>query len=374
MRQDPEIEHALELLPARRAGIQRSLLAWYRRSKRDLPWRRTSEPYHILISEFMLQQTQVDTVVPYYHRFLERFPTVETLAESGQSAVLKAWEGLGYYTRARNLHRAARAIVERFDGVVPSTYADLASLPGFGPYTTAAVLSIAFNKAYAVVDGNVIRVLCRVFGIALDVTRTSTKKQLSDLAGRLLPRTVAGDYNQAIMELGALVCRPRAPDCGSCPISRHCDALSTDRAGSLPISPRRKPRPHHTMGVAIVRRGNEVLIARRPQSGLLAGLWEFPSGRLNGGESLEACCLRAARDVTGVDATVRSRLRAVDHAYTHFSVTMHAFLCTYERGTARPVACADVRWVEPAGLSSYAFSRVNRKLIDALSDEGSEWC
>ena len=163
------MKHVFDLLTERRAGIQRSLLAWYRRSRRDLPWRRTSEPYPIMVAEFMLQQTQVDTVVPYYRRFLERFPTLEVLAGTSQSSVLKAWEGLGYYTRARNLHRAARAIVERFDGVVPSTYADLVSLPGFGPYTTAAVLSIAFNRAHAVVDGNVIRVLCRVFGIAHDL-------------------------------------------------------------------------------------------------------------------------------------------------------------------------------------------------------------
>ena len=366
------MEHAFGLLPEKRVGIQRSLLAWYRRSKRDLPWRRTSEPYHILISEFMLQQTQVGTVIPYYLRFLERFPTVGALAASNQSAVLKAWEGLGYYTRARNLHRAAQAIVERFDGKIPSTYADLASLPGFGPYTTAAVLSIAFNRAHAVLDGNVIRVLCRVFGITLDVTRASTKRQLSDLADQLLPRTVAGDFNQAIMELGAVVCRPRAPDCGSCPISRRCEALSTGCAESLPIRSPKKPRPHHTMGVAIVRRGNEVLIARRPQSGLLAGLWEFPCERVSNGESLESCCLRAARAVTGIDATIRSPLRTIDHVYTHLSVTMHAFLCTYEKGTARPVTCADVRWVEPRDLSDYAFSRANRKLIDALSEEGSE--
>ncbi len=366
------MEHAPDLLPAKRTGIQRALLTWYRRSRRDLPWRRTSDPYHILIAEFMLQQTQVDTVIPYYHRFLDRFPDLETLSESSQSGVLKVWEGLGYYTRARNLHRAAKAIVERFGGVIPRTYADLVSLPGFGPYTTAAVLSIAFNRPHAVVDGNVIRVLCRVFGIVLDVARTSTKKQLSDLAKRLLPKTVAGDFNQAIMELGAVVCRPRSPDCGSCPISRSCEALSTDCTDSLPVRSPKKPRPHHTMGVAIVQRGDEVLISRRPQSGLLAGLWEFPCGRVGDGESLESCCLRAARAVTGIDATVQSRFRTVDHAYTHLSVTMHAFLCTYERGTARPVACADVRWVAPGRLSEYAFSRANRKLIEALVDEVSE--
>jgi A/G-specific adenine glycosylase len=325
-----------------------------------------------MVAEFMLQQTQVDTVVPYYRRFLERFPTLEVLAGTSQSSVLKAWEGLGYYTRARNLHRAARAIVERFDGVVPSTYADLVSLPGFGPYTTAAVLSIAFNRAHAVVDGNVIRVLCRVFGIAHDVTRSSVKKQLSDIADRLLPKTVAGDFNQAVMEMGATVCRPRSPECGSCPIGRHCEAFATDRVESLPVRSPRKARPHHTMGVAIVRLGSEVLISRRPQSGLLAGLWEFPCARVSDGESLQSCCLRAARAVAGIEAKVESRFRTVDHAYTHFSVTMHAFLCAHEKGTARSVACADARWVEPGDLSDYAFSRANRKLIEALSEESSE--
>lgn len=352
--------------PQKRSAIQHRLLAWYRRTRRDLPWRRTCDPYHILLAEFMLQQTQVDTVTPYYHRFLARFPTLQCLAAAPRADVLKAWEGLGYYARARNLHRAAQAIVKAFNSTVPDTYDDLASLPGFGPYTTAAVLSIAFNRDHAVLDGNVIRVLCRLFGIADDTAQTRVKNRLWELADKLLPKGKAGAYNQAMMELGAMVCRPGLPDCAACPLAPHCAAFQSGRPESLPIKTPKKARPHHTMGVGLVWRGGTLLIARRPENGLLGGLWEFPATRLQTGETLQDCCLRGIREETGVQATVVSRFRTVKHAFTHFSVTMHAFQCAYRSGRTRPLGCTEARWVSPDELSDYAFSRANRKLIDFL--------
>ena len=349
-----------------RSEFQRLLLAWYRRNRRDLPWRRTTDPYHILLSEFMLQQTQVETVTPYYCRFLKRFPTLQSLAAAPLPDVLKAWEGLGYYARARNLHRAARQIVERFDGTVPGTYDGLASLPGFGPYTTAAVLSIAFDRNHAVLDGNVIRVLCRLFGIAEDVSQTRVKNRLWELAGTLLPKEDAGNYNQAIMELGATVCRPRSPDCAVCPLPALCTACQSGSPGSLPHKPPRKARPHHTLSVGIVWRNGDLLIARRPENGLLGGLWEFPSVRLEKGETLQDACIRGVREETGVRVKIETRFRTVKHAYTHFSVTIHAFQCAYQSGPARPLDCEEVCWVPPDELSAYAFSRANRKLIEPL--------
>ena len=349
-----------------RSAIQRKLLNWYRRTGRDLPWRRTSDPYRILLAEFMLQQTQVETVIPYYERFLERFPTIQSLAMASSSDVLKSWEGLGYYARARNLHRAAQIIVERDGGQIPATYDGLSSLPGFGPYTTAAVLSIAFGKDYAVLDGNVMRVLCRLFGIGEDIAQTRVKKRLWELAEGLMAEGHAGDYNQAIMELGATVCRPRQPDCPACPLQSHCQARKSDHPETLPYKSPRKARPHHTLGVGIVWRGNELLIARRKENGLLGGLWEFPAAQQKKGEPLQDCCLRAVLEETGVEAKIQSRFHTVKHAFTHFSVTMHAFLCRYRRGRVRPIGCSDVQWASPETLSSYAFSRANRKLIDAL--------
>ena len=314
----------------------------------------------------MLQQTQVETVIPYYRRFLRKFPTVQDLAGTPRDRVLKAWEGLGYYTRARNLHRTARYIVDRFDGAVPDAYDELASLPGFGPYTTAAVLSIAYDRDYAVLDGNVIRVLCRLFGIQDDVGQTRTRGNLQKLADNLLHSGDAGEHNQAIMELGATVCRPRAPRCGSCPVNGHCAAFRAGIAESLPVKARKKPRPHHILGVGIVSRNDTVLIVRRPENGLLGGLWEFPSARQMDEESLSETCIRAVREATCVDASVRNRFRTVRHAFTHLSVTMHAFQCEYKGGEARPRNCSDVRWVEPDNLGDFAFSRANRKLIEYM--------
>ena len=350
------------------AAVKRRLLAWYREHRRDLPWRSTRDPYRIVLSEFMLQQTQVDTVIPYYERFLQRFPTVESLARASQPDVLKAWEGLGYYSRARNLHAAASDIVGRFRGRVPDTYDALSSLSGFGPYTTAAVLSIAFDKDHAVLDGNVIRVLARLYAVSDDVRRTPVRDALRGRGQTLLGRGDAGDFNQAMMELGATVCTPRAPACASCPIRRYCAAADRGRPEDFPSKGAKKARPHHTMAVAIVERDTRLLIARRPENGLLGGLWEFPAERQAKGESLQACCLRAAFGKTGVTADVASRFRTVKHAFTHFTVTMHAFLCSYAEGTARPIGCAQVAWAALSELDDYAFSRANRRLVDHLRD------
>ena len=359
--------------PQTQTRIAHLLLNWYRRNKRDLPWRQTNNPYHILLSECMLQQTQVDTVIPYYHRFLKQFPTLKHLADAPQPRVLKAWEGLGYYARARNLHRAAQEMVATFNGAVPDIYDTLFALPGFGPYTTAAVLSIAFNRDHAVLDGNVIRVLCRLFEIREDITRSQVKKDLWNLAERLLAKGDAGNYNQAIMELGATVCTPRSPNCPACPLSELCAAFKTGTPEALPFKAPQKKRPHHILGVGIVWRDHELLIARRPETGLLGGLWEFPAIRQHPGETLQACCLRGIREETGITVAVQDRFRTVKHAFTHFSVTMHAFQCTYQSGTAHPLTCSDVRWVPPGELTDLAFSRANRKLIDfLLKDQQSD--
>jgi len=358
--------------PRRLATIKRRLLDWYTESKRDLPWRRTDDPYRILLSEFMLQQTQVDTVIPYYHRFVERFPSVQVLADAAQSEVLKAWEGMGYYSRARNLHKAAGLICEHFDGRVPQSYEDLASLPGFGPYTTAAVLSIAFDRDHAVLDGNVIRVLTRLFGIDEDVAQTAVKGRLQALAQGLLGSGDAGDFNQAVMELGATVCAPRAPACASCPVTRFCAATRSGQPERLPIKKPKAARPRRVMAVGIVSRRSRLLIVKRPENGLLGGLWEFPAGLLTDGESLQACCIRAVEEHVGVTAEVVDRFRTVKHAFTHFSLTMHAFRCRYLKGRIRPVACADAAWVGVDELSDYAFSRANRRLIDYLAEDEAD--
>lgn len=350
-----------------RCKIQHLLLDWYSRAKRNLPWRQTSNPYNILLSEFMLQQTQVATVIPYYNRFLKKFPTIQSLAVAPRADVLKTWEGLGYYARAHNLHRTAQEIVERFNSMIPTTYDNLSSLPGFGPYTTAAVLSIAFNQNHAVLDGNVTRVLCRLFGIEEFVSNIQVKNQLWELARLLLPKGNAGKYNQAIMELGALICTPKSPDCTVCPIIKFCRAYRSGNPSSLPRKPPRKIRPHHILCVGIVWRENqELLIVRRPENGLLGGLWEFPTVILEKGETLLDGCIRGVKEKTGIRVKIKKEFQTFNHVYTHFSVTLNAFQCKYLGGRAKPLDCEEVCWVPPKKLEAFAFSKANRKLIESL--------
>jgi len=348
--------------------IERLLLPWYPANKRDMPWRHSKDPYRILLSEFMLQQTQVDTVIPYYQRFLRTFPTIHDLANATQDKVLKAWEGLGYYARARNLHKAAKIISEEFGGSVPDTYEVLHSLPGFGPYTTAAVLSIAFDKDHAVLDGNVIRVLTRLFNIHDDITQPLTKKVLGNLADSLLAKGRAGDYNQALMELGATICTPKSPACPTCPLSRSCEAYRVGDHESLPIKAKRKTRPHHVLGTGIVWHKRKVLIIQRPENGLLGGLWEFPSGRQQSDETLQVACARGVKESVGIDVQIQDRFRTVEHAFTHFSITIHSFQCRYSKGKIQLSSCDNFAWVSVAQLSDYALSRTSRKLADFLKE------
>ena len=339
-------------------------------SYQDLPWRSSPNPYRVVVSEFMLQQTQVDTVIPYYRRFLEAFPDIGTLARAPLPDVLKVWEGLGYYARARNLHKAAKAIVSEFNGLIPTDRESMARLPGFGPYTTSAVLSIAFNQNWASVDGNVIRVLCRVFGIEGNVSQSRVKTRISDLAQSLLPRGRARDFNQAAMELGALVCKPKAPSCGVCPLSRICSARAAGTQERIPLKSRKRARPHYEEAVGMVRRKDgRFLIARRQEEGLLGGLWELPGGRREKGETLADACVRGVREEVGAKVLTLRRLRSINHGFTHFRLTIHPFSCKFQSGPIRPLNCAEVAWIEPEALGDYAFSSAHRRLTERMKDE-----
>lgn len=256
--------------------LRKHLLAWYRKNKRDLPWRRTSDPYRILVSEIMLQQTQVDTVIPYYHRFLKTFPTVAKLSKSPEQKVLKLWEGLGYYSRARNLHRAVKEVQKCFSGKVPDTIDKLESLPGIGRYTAGAVASIAFGRRVPIVDGNVKRVLCRLFAIEEDPSKSPVETQLWELAESLVPLKSPGDFNQAMMEFGATLCRPRNPSCRPCPLKKTCKAKQLGIQADLPRKTAGKPIPKIRMRVAVIESKEGFLMGPRPDDGLLAGLWAFP--------------------------------------------------------------------------------------------------
>ena len=314
----------------------------------------------------MLQQTQVATVRRRFGGFLAQFPTVHALADAPLDAVLKAWEGMGYYGRARNMHRAAKRVVAEHGGRLPRTAKALATLPGIGRYTAGAIASIAFGEDEAVVDGNVVRVLCRVFRIVDDPREAQTLERLWSLAGELLPRGKAGVFNQALMDLGATVCTPRAPGCLGCPVRRECAAFARGVQEELPSRRARRKIPHYDVAVGVVRKRNRILITRRRDEGLLGGLWEFPGGKRKGRETLKACVAREVREEVGMDVMVNRRLVTVKHAYTHFRVTLRAYECWWLSGRARALQCSACRWVRLEELDRYAFAAATHKVIAVL--------
>jgi A/G-specific adenine glycosylase len=344
------------------------LLAWFGMNRRDLPWRRARSPYRVLVSEVMLQQTRVDTVVPYFARFLRRFPSLRALARAPIDDVLKAWEGLGYYRRARNLHRLASVVTEQFGGRLPDTREALAELPGMGPYTSSAVASLAFGVDVAVVDGNVRRVLARLHAL-----KSAPAARWQSLADALLPAGRSGEFNEAMMELGATVCLPRKPRCGLCPLRPSCRAFRHGDPAAFPAARVPGKVPHYVVGAAVTldRRGR-VLIARRRDDAMLGGLWEFPGGKVEAGETLPQCIRRELIEELGLTVGVGRRLVVIRHAYSHFTIELHAYLCSPESGRPTPIHCSAVAWIDPAQAERYAFSRADLRILDALraSDSG----
>jgi len=350
--------------------VRRRVLRWYVKHQRDLPWRRSRDAYAIWVSEIMLQQTRVDTVRDRYVSFLKRFPTLSDLAEASEQDVLREWEGLGYYRRARLMRKAARSRVEAGFATLPESYEALLALSWFGVYTAAAVASIAFGKPHAVVDGNVIRVLTRWRGDAGDVTRSTTKARITETADRLLAPRRAGDFNQAIMEIGALLCAPRSPRCSACPLARECVGRAEGHPEAYPVKPSRKAVPHYDIAAGLVWDAGRVLIGRRPAEGLLGGLWEFPGGKRVAGESLEETCVREIAEETGLRVRPRGKLAQIDHAYSHFKITLHLFHCERLGGTLRARGTEDLRFASREELADYPFPRANRRALETLEAEG----
>ncbi len=346
-----------------RAALRRELLAWYRRNRRDLPWRRCRDPYAIWISETMLQQTRVETVIPYYERFLRRFPDVTALADAALDDVLGEWAGLGYYRRARNLHRAARVVADEHGGALPDSEEGLRALPGVGRYTAGAVASIAFDRPAPIVDGNVARVLARLHGIREDVRGAAVTKRLWEEAEALARGERPGDLNQALMELGATVCTPRAPRCLACPLSAHCDAHARGDAAELPVKSRTAgPRPMEAVAVLLERRGR-ALAVRRPPEGLLGGLWDLPGDELAAGERPGPGLRRAIRERVGLAPDRTRRLGSVEHVFTHRRLRLHVFRAEAPPGRVRRRVFDAHRWLPVERLAELPQSAVMKKAL-----------
>lgn len=346
--------------------FSQKLLAWYGKNKRALPWRKTRNPYRIWLSEILLQQTRVEAVIPYYEKFLARFPDVFALANAPLDAVLKTWEGAGYYARARNLHRTAQIVANERDGKFPRTVEGLLELPGIGRYTAGAIASIAFNVNTPVVDGNVARVLCRVYAIREDPKVGATQKKLWDAATALLPKGHARDFNQALMELGATICLPKNPRCLLCPVQKDCAARQLGIQYELPVKRAKKELPHKIIAAGVIYKRGKILIQQRLSEGLLGGLWEFPGGKVEADESLAECVAREVREELGIEIRVGKEILAVDRAYSHFSITLHAFRCEFVAGRVKLASAQNWKWVAPRELEHYAFPAANKKIIQAL--------
>jgi A/G-specific adenine glycosylase len=322
----------------------------------------------------MLQQTRVETVMPYFTRWMERFPGIPELAAASEQEVLSAWEGLGYYSRARNIHKAARIITENYGGKLPREQASLRKLPGIGRYSAGAIVSMAYGQDATTMDANIRRVLARFFDVAEPADSPVGEKRLWELAEKHLPKGQAGDYNQALMDLGATICLPRNPRCSLCPLSKLCLARRLGIQDQRPVLKPKAEIPHYTVTAAVIRREGQVLLAKRPSKGLLGGMWEFAGGKSEQNETLQECLKREIREELGVEVRVGSPFGIYQHAYTHFRITVHVFLCDLSDGEPRPIEAAEIAWVHPASLTDYPMGKVDRQIaskIKALDEEQS---
>ncbi|MCP3873989.1 MAG: A/G-specific adenine glycosylase [Desulfobacteraceae bacterium] len=348
--------------------FQEKLGNWYQGCHRNLPWRESHDPYCIWISEVMLQQTQVKTVIPYFFNFVDQFPTVNALAKSDLQKVLKMWEGLGYYARARNFHKAANIIVNDLDGKIPDDFGSFKKLPGVGDYIAAAVQSIAFDHPFAVVDGNVKRVLARIFCMSDPVNKSSSHKYFKAYADKLLDKNDSGIFNQAMMELGALICTPKNFKCKICPVSIFCKAYESGKTNNFPKRVKAKKVPTYHIAAGIVRKNGRLLITRRKLDGLLGGLWEFPGGKLKKDEDATLACVREIKEETGIQAEIESHLTTIHHAYTHFKIKMDIFYCNYISGAIQLNGPIDYKWINLKQIDNFAFPKANLKFIPLIEN------
>ncbi len=341
--------------------IQTRLLRWFGKNGRDLPWRKNRDPYVIWVSEIMLQQTQVDTVIPYYQKFLNSFPTVYHLSKASLSKVLKAWEGLGYYSRARNLHRASKIVAYDFDGKIPDNLRDLLTLPGIGRSTAGAILSFAYHKEAPILDGNAKRVLSRLFAVSGNPVKGKTEGLLWQLSESLIPKGRSDPFNQALMDLGATVCIPKGPQCSRCPLRNFCRGYLSGKPESYPSRTIKKPLPHIAALSAVIQKDEMLLLRQRPSKGLLGGLWEFPNWKTEGEKRLRLRLRNFIKKEMGMNVEIKDSIGTFKQTFSHFKLTLHVYHCQARDGSKNG------RWIPIKNLHLLPMSRIHRKIANTIS-------
>ncbi len=344
--------------------ISSSLLDWFDLKKRDLPFRRNRNPYRIWVSEIMLQQTKVDTVIPYYNNWIKNYPNIISVYQSSESSLLKSWEGLGYYSRCRNFHKAAKIVCEKYNANIPDSWDVFRSLPGVGDYTAGAVLSIAFKKPFVALDGNVKRVMARVLG-RKKLSKYNIQRFISTL-NKWLDHNRPGDFNEAMMELGACICLPSSPKCYKCPISKYCAAYKSGRPLSYPKTENNKSVPHYTFVASLIKEKNKILIQKR-ESKMLNGLWEIPNIRINNLSYMIDELNNYISEHYGFDIEVRQQLGTINHSYSHFKMKLILFEC--KRIGRIKKQNQIYNWIKKSDIDDYAFHKVNHKIFSLIKND-----
>jgi len=344
------------------SSFQLALIGWFEEEQRELPWRKDKNPYKIWVSEIMLQQTRVDTVIPYFNRFIEQFPTIQALAKAEEDKVLKAWEGLGYYSRARNLQSAVKEVHEKYNGQVPNNQKEISTLKGVGPYTAGAILSIAYGIPEPAVDGNVMRVLARILSIWEDIAKPATRKVFEEAVRRIISHENPSSFNQALMELGALICTPTSPSCLLCPVREHCHAFHEGTASELPIKTKNNKQKNVQIVAAVLENNDgKILIHKRPKTGLLANLWEFPNVEVHLPYINEKDHLKeSVQSLYGAEIQVSEMIGQIEHVFSHLTWNINAY-----KGKVQSIIneTDELKLVTIKEIEEYAFSVSHQKIF-----------
>lgn len=352
--------------PSEKIAIQKNLINWFQKNQRDLPWRKNYEPYQVWISEIMLQQTQVKTVLPYFERWMKTLPTIKSVANAKEDKILKLWEGLGYYSRARNIQKASKIIVETHNGIFPFKFKDILELPGIGKYTAGAISSIAFNKKEPIVDGNIIRVLARLKNFPKNTRLPENIQKIWNWSEDLVPKN-SRDFNQGLMELGALICKPQNPNCLNCPIQKNCKAYEKDTMDKIPNRGEKSKLIPIKVSIAVINKNGKIFIQKRAHKGLMAGLWEFPGGKIEKETPLKAIH-REINEELGIQIKNVKKIKQIKHGYTKFSVDLHCYSADFSEGKLKIKSAIEGKWVKPEQLKKYPFPAANVRLIKDLTD------